>query len=135
MSGMSWQGCIRRYGRRSLLAVLLLAGCQAEEVDGELLAAVPVPEEHQEGAALYRAWCQSCHGPSAAGTDQGPPLVHTVYRPRHHGDEAFQLAVSQGVRAHHFRFGDMQPVPGLSRDEVASITGYIRFLQRAVGID
>lgn len=112
-----------------------LTGCQQHDVDTEALAALTVPAEYTTGLAIYEQWCMSCHGPQGTGTDVGPPLVHPVYRPRHHGDEAFQLAVAQGVRAHHFRFGDMAPVPGLDRASVAAITDYIRWLQREVGIE
>ena len=52
----------------------------------------------------------------------------------HHGDAAFLLAVRNGVRAHHWRFGDMPPQPGLTGAEVAAITAYVRELQRANGI-
>ncbi|HSJ24269.1 MAG TPA: c-type cytochrome [Longimicrobiales bacterium] len=117
------------------LVVLLAAGCETVEVDADGLAALTVPAEHADGAALYETWCQACHGPQATGTDQGPPLVHPVYRTRHHGDAAFQLAVSQGVRAHHFRFGDMPPIPGPDDDDVAAITRYVRWLQSEAGID
>jgi mono/diheme cytochrome c family protein len=126
-------------GRRGAAALLLataLAACEGgPPVDAGALAALPVPREHRQGEELYRVWCAACHGPQATGTEEGPPLVHPVYRTRHHGDEAFQLAVSQGVRAHHFRFGDMPRVEGLSREEVAAITGYVRWLQREAGIE
>jgi len=61
--------------------------------------------------------------------------VHSVYRPAHHADVAFALAVRQGVRAHHWRFGDMPPQADASSDEVEVITRYIRELQRGNGID
>jgi mono/diheme cytochrome c family protein len=118
-----------------LAMLLLLGGCQSGEVETGHLAQLDVPAEHAGGKRLYEQHCQVCHGSEATGTEQAPPLVHWVYRTRHHGDEAFQLAVSQGVRAHHFRFGDMPPIPGLSREEVAEITGYVRWLQRQAGID
>ncbi len=63
-----------------------------------------------------------------------PPLVHRIYAPRHHADFAFHLAVQNGVRAHHWGFGDMPPIPGLSRSEVSHIIDYIRALQRANGL-
>jgi mono/diheme cytochrome c family protein len=122
--------------RASALALLLLLpGCGGAEVDGDVLATLPTPSEHARGAALYAQHCSVCHGAYGLGAETGPPLVHPVYRPRHHGDEAFQLAVAQGVRAHHWRFGDMSPVPGLDRNDVAQVTGYVRWLQRAVGVD
>ena len=64
----------------------------------------------------------------------GPPLVHVIYEPSHHGDAAFVLAVRPGVRAHHWPFGNMLPVEGVSDRAVADIIAYVRALQRANGI-
>lgn len=86
------------------------------------------------GKALYARTCAQCHGPDLRGTTQGPPLLHRVYEPSHHSDVAFQIAVKNGSRQHHWRFGDMQPVPGVSPDEVAHITAYVRAEQRKGGI-
>jgi len=86
------------------------------------------------GKALYDEKCASCHGADLKGTDQGPPFLHRIYEPSHHGDAAFQLAVRNGVRAHHWKFGDMKPVPGSSADDVAHIVAYVRSLQRRAGI-
>jgi hypothetical protein len=47
---------------------------------------------------------------------------------------AFELAVRRGVRAHHWRFGDMPAQPHVPPEEIASITRYIRELQKANGI-
>lgn len=95
---------------------------------------LPVPSEHQAGRAAFDVHCAVCHGTAALGTEQGPPLVHVIYEPSHHADGAFYLAAAQGVRAHHWRFGDMPPVPDVTRDEVTAIIGYVRWLQRAAGI-
>jgi hypothetical protein len=62
-------------------------------------------------------------------------LVHEIYEPGHHSDESFQMAVAQGVRAHHWNFGDMPPVGGLDRGEVADIIAWVREQQRAAGIE
>jgi mono/diheme cytochrome c family protein len=86
------------------------------------------------GEAMFSANCAQCHGQDATGTEQGPPLVHIYYEPNHHADESFQRAVAMGVRAHHWRFGDMPPVEGLSRPDVARITAHVRDLQRKAGI-
>lgn len=86
------------------------------------------------GQAAYDLHCAACHGPSAAGTPSGPPLVHPVYRSAHHADTAFALAVRRGVRAHHWRHGDMPPLPHVGDGEVRDITRYVRELQRANGI-
>lgn len=86
------------------------------------------------GKVLYEQNCASCHGVDLKGSDQGPPFLHRVYEPSHHADLAFQLAVKNGVRAHHWRFGDMKPVPGLTPDDVAHIIAYVRAEQRKAGI-
>ncbi len=92
--------------------------------------------EAEAGKALFEAKCASCHGINAAGIrGAAPPLVHKIYEPSHHGDYAFQLAVSQGVRAHHWPFGDMAPVPGVGPGQVQEIVAYVRSLQRANGIE
>ena len=89
----------------------------------------------QLGRKTYEANCAACHGRNAAGqVGVAPPLVHIIYEPGHHGDESFQRAVVRGVRAHHWRFGNMPPVEGLTRKDVAAVVAYVRELQRANGI-
>ena len=88
------------------------------------------------GQRIFEAACSSCHGTNAAGMEgSGPPLVHVIYEPGHHGDESFQRAAAGGVRSHHWRFGDMPRVEGLTRGYVMMIVTYIRELQRANGIN
>lgn len=86
------------------------------------------------GQALYTQNCASCHGADLNGSDKGPPFLHRVYEPSHHADLAFQLAVKNGTRAHHWQFGDMKPVPAMTPDDVAHITAYVRAIQRKAGI-
>ncbi|MCA1241165.1 cytochrome c [Stappia stellulata] len=106
---------------------------------GAALAAVTVPPlsgAAAEGAEIFSANCASCHGANAEGrAGEGPPLVHVIYEPGHHADGAFFLAVAQGVRQHHWTFGNMPPVAGVSPDEIARIVAYVRTLQRANGIE
>lgn len=95
-----------------------------------------VPElsaEAQEGERYFNAVCAACHGQNGLGTEQGPPLVHDIYNPGHHADMAFVMAAQNGVRAHHWRFGNMPPQQ-VTRAEVARIVAYIRELQQANGI-
>ena len=101
---------------------------------GASLKIPPLSAEATAGRALFSRNCMTCHGQHASGTDQGPPLVHRIYEPSHHGDASFRLAVRKGVRAHHWDFGDMAPVDGVSDDDVVKITRYVRELQRANGI-
>jgi mono/diheme cytochrome c family protein len=124
-----------------LIAVLLAgvscsgeSGSQNGRVDSGSAATVAVPAEFQQGETLYQANCALCHGPRGTGSGTGPPLVHRIYEPSHHADIAFEMAATRGVRAHHWSFGDMPPVAGISIEQVASITGYVRWLQRQAGI-
>ena len=88
------------------------------------------------GQSAFDRACASCHGKNAAGgTGKGPPLVHPIYEPGHHGDTAFLRAAMTGVQAHHWDFGDMPPVEGMTDETVALIVTYIRELQRANGIE
>ena len=93
------------------------------------------PPEMAQGKELFAQNCSVCHGPAGDGTTQGPPLVHIIYEPNHHADAAFILAARNGVRAHHWRFGDMAPLPDVTDEMVLEIVGYIRWLQRQVGIE
>lgn len=87
-----------------------------------------------QGQVYFEQNCAACHGKNAAGTGNGPPLVHKIYASGHHADGAFQLAAMRGVRSHHWNFGNMPPVEDISKDEVAFIVTYVRELQRANGI-
>jgi len=89
----------------------------------------------QAGARAFDLHCAGCHGRDAGGTATGPSLIDPTYRPAHHADASFVLAVRHGVAAHHWSFGKMPPVPGLNADEVASIIRYVRELQRANGLE
>ena len=94
-----------------------------------------LPPMAERGKTAFDANCASCHGPNGSGRDGlAPPLIHKIYEPSHHSDMAFALAVRQGVRAHHWRFGSMAPVEGVSDASIEAITAYIRELQRANGI-
>lgn len=86
------------------------------------------------GKTAFNATCAACHGARAAGTENGPPLVHSLYRPGHHPDESFLSAPSNGVTAHHWRFGNMPPVKGITNAELKSIIRYIREVQNANGV-
>ena len=97
-------------------------------------AAKPLPVELEEGEAKFNNFCSRCHGPQGKGTNNGPPLVHKIYEPNHHADMAFQRAAAQGVRAHHWKFGNMPKIDGVVPEDVSQIIAYIRWLQRQAGI-
>lgn len=144
MSG-SRLGLRRRPALLAALACVLWVGC-SDGADDEYQAAgtsdaqtvsVSVPELSdvaRQGAELFAANCSECHGPTAGGSSQGPPLVHKIYEPGHHADFSFVRAVEVGSLQHHWNFGDMEPVPGLSPDDVNMIICYVRELQYANGI-
>jgi len=94
---------------------------------GRPLAQVKVPSLSpvaKAGQAVFEANCAACHGDNAAGRDgAGPPLVHRIYEPNR-----------QGVRSHHWPFGNMPPIGTVSDDDVALIVAYVRELQRANGV-
>ena len=123
---MRW---IMRAGLFGLLPVWVACGQGVATQEG-----VPVPAEFRNGEAAFNAHCARCHGDRAGGTAQGPPLVHKIYEPNHHGDAAFLRAAANGVRAHHWNFGDMPKVDGVTPDEVQQIIRYVRWLQRQAGI-
>ena len=113
---------------------------QLDETKGTTLATVIVPETFSSNATIglkaFEAKCKACHAENGAGQkDVAPPLVHKIYEPNHHGDESFQRAAALGVRSHHWPFGDMPPVEGVTRGDVKMIVAYIRELQQANGIN
>lgn len=105
---------------------------------GAALASVIVPElsePAQAGEAIFNRSCATCHGRDAAGQDGiAPPLIHKIYEPNHHADASIYLAAKNGVRAHHWQFGNMPPVEGVTDPELEKIVLYVRELQRANGI-
>lgn len=126
-SGVAWQ---RRFVSGVALAVLT----SGVPVVLAKSAAPSVPTEFSKGEAKFKANCARCHGERGVGTTQGPPLVHKIYEPNHHGDPAFQRAAASGVRAHHWQFGDMPRIEGVTSDDVEQIVKYVRWLQRQAGI-
>jgi mono/diheme cytochrome c family protein len=86
------------------------------------------------GKLNFDKFCASCHGASGRGTDKGPTFISRVYHPGHHGDAAFYIAAKRGVRAHHWPFGDMKPIPGITNIQIKSIIAYIRAMQKANGL-
>ena len=142
---------------RSSIAVLALAGLGAliysnynaskqmaspavgDAPTGRAIVQVTVPEltgQAAIGKLAFNAKCASCHGENAVGqVGVAPPLVHKIYEPNHHGDMAFLMAARNGVRSHHWKFGNMPPVDGITDAEVKTIVAYVRTLQRANGIN
>jgi mono/diheme cytochrome c family protein len=126
-------------GMAVLVAIILLwltgtLSSQRESPSAQLSTSQPVPPEFAIGADLFNTHCSVCHGPSAVGTDQGPSFLWRVYVPSHHSDASFYLAAKQGVRAHHWLFGNMPALPHVTEDEVTQIIPYVRWLQQQAGM-
>jgi mono/diheme cytochrome c family protein len=102
------------------------AGTGIPVQDADLVAA---------GEPLYQQYCASCHGADLRGTAVGPSQLSVVYEPNHHGDMAYFLAVRNGVRQHHWPFGDMPPIADLSDSEVEQIVAFVREQQRINGFE
>lgn len=92
---------------------------------------IAVPFRYAKGQLLFESNCAGCHAANLSGTDQGPPLVHPFYKPSHHSDASFLRAGLNGVRAHHWHFGDMPAIIGMTESKMKSIIPYIRFYQQA----
>ncbi len=120
--------------RRVLLVLPLAAACESKPAAVAGFDPGPVPAELATGERSYNRTCGPCHGALGSGTESGPPLVHRIYEPSHHSDAAFHLAVARGVRAHHWRFGNMPPIPAMDSASVAGIIAYVRWLQQKAGI-
>ncbi|SLN11009.1 Cytochrome c [Falsiruegeria litorea R37] len=112
---------------------------QSAPAEGNAMVAIQMPPIEGNaaiGQRIFENACAACHGSNAVGIEgAGPPLIHVIYEPSHHADESFQRAVAMGVRSHHWKFGDMPPVEGLTRGDVAMVIDYIREIQRANGIN
>jgi len=123
-----------KYVALACFAVALLA---APLVNAETIQ-VKLPKlssEAQTGGQIFMGSCAECHGMVAGGTDKGPPLIHKYYEPNHHGDFAFFRAVKQGIKAHHWPYGDMPPQPNVSEVDVELIIKFVREVQRENGIE
>ena len=127
------------------LVLLTLVGCggdsppkseTAESKDTEqvMATASDLPDSARAGEKLFNNNCSVCHGMGAVGTTQGPPLIDRVYHPGHHPDFSIRNAVNKGVKQHHWVFGNMPPVAGVSSDDVEEIICYVREIQRANGL-
>ena len=123
----------------AIIAVLAITACgDNSEPSTEASSTGIAPQDPdlvKAGNAVYQANCAECHGADLRGTDKGPSHLSIVYEPNHHGDAAFVLAVQRGTPAHHWPFGDMEPVEGLTDDDISAIIAYVREQQRLHGFE
>lgn len=122
----------------TIMVLLLMGAAMANEALVEKSANMPaapkVPFQYALGMQHYGKMCASCHGNWGEGSKQGPPLMHPFYKPSHHADAAFYRAALQGVKAHHWRFGDMPPIKEVTQKDLDTIIPFIRWLQREKGV-
>ena len=115
---------IIRFSTSILVLMSVMTGTikAAEEVE--------IPFHLGKGQLLYEKYCSTCHGLQLTGSDEGPSLLHPFYKPSHHGDKSFYRAALQGVRQHHWEFGDMPPVEGMTPKKMDSLVPYVRYYQQ-----
>ena len=123
----------------ALAVVAVVAGLfwqfwPSPESEAVAVALPPLNAEEQVGQAAFAAHCAQCHGINGGGSSAGPPLIHRIYEPSHHADLSFYNAIRNGVRAHHWRFGDMPARPDVTPEAAARILAFVRHVQRANGI-
>ena len=105
-----------------LMPVSAIPALSAEEIE--------IPFHLAKGQLLYEKYCSSCHGLQLNGSDKGPPLIHPFYKPSHHNDKSFYRAALKGVKQHHWNFGDMPPVAGMTPGKMDRVVPYLRYYQR-----
>ena len=105
-----------------LMPVSAVPAISAEDIE--------VPFHLGKGQLLYEKYCSSCHGQQLNGSDMGPPLIHPFYKPSHHNDKSFYRAALKGVKQHHWNFGDMPAVAGITPGKMDRIVPYLRYYQR-----
>lgn len=134
---------ISAYSMRGMMGSGMGSMMEPEMIEGNASGAmvdITIPEtltaNAEIGKRIFDVKCAACHGANAAGQNGvAPPLIHKIYEPSHHGDFAFIRAAQNGVRAHHWGFGNMPPIDGVTEGEIKMVTTYIRELQRANGIN
>jgi len=111
------------------------AGDQTAVIDAADVVIPALEGAQLYGGRVFAAKCVACHGDVLTGVEgAGPPLLHDFYVPGHHSDGAIEAAVRRGAPAHHWPFGDMPAVKGLTGADIAAVIGYIRAVQQANGI-
>ena len=94
------------------------------------LSVVLLPEalsqKFQIGKQTFETSCVWCHGKNVEGVGGvAPLLVHAIYEPVHHWDKSFQRVAAVGVPAHHWPFGHVPAVEGVTRGDIKMVTAYI----------
>ena len=109
-----------------------LSGCGGSDTDS---GATGSESSLERGTQVYAETCASCHGDDLRGTDKGPSHLSIVYEPNHHPDESFRNAIANGAPQHHWSFGDMPAVGGLSDGDVEAVIAFVRAEQERQGLE
>jgi mono/diheme cytochrome c family protein len=118
-----------------IVAAVLTVGCSGNDTTDQTPADAEVGAAGGLGAEVYANNCASCHGADLRGTDKGPSQLSIVYEPNHHPDDAYRSAIANGAPQHHWTFGNMPPVEGLSGEEVEAVIAFIRAEQERQGFE
>ncbi|WP_419552988.1 c-type cytochrome [Candidatus Poriferisodalis sp.] len=123
-----------------LAASLVASGCGSRDATSEAAIGTQADSTASadapvDGAATYQQYCAECHGVDLRGTDKGPSQLSIIYEPGHHSDYAFRSAISEGAPEHHWWFGDMPPVEGISDDEIEAVISFVRAEQERLGFE
>ena len=81
------------------------------------------------GKQLFQRHCADCHATDGSGTIAGPSLHHEFYLSDNMSRKDFHQAVTEGVPAQRWSFGDMPGTDALSFNEIELIARYVRELQ------
>lgn len=88
-----------------------------------------------QGQKIFNATCANCHGENGSGSLDGPPLIHDIYNPGHHSNQAIISAIKNGSRQHHWIYGDMPAQPEITFSQIPAIITFIRETQNQNGIE
>ena len=92
--------------------------------------------EAQHGRDVINEKCADCHGvDGTGGSRKGPPILHSMYRREIFPDILFRQAMVHGKREKNWRFGPMEPVAGITEDDIVGVIAFVRELQDATGIE
>ncbi|WP_221798608.1 c-type cytochrome [Oceanobacter mangrovi] len=127
--------CLLKRTSGLLIMLLLANSALADHRQGHVDVRLPaLSEMGSAGQLQFNQSCASCHGENGSGTMQGPSLIHAIYNPGHHSDKSIFSAIHNGVRQHHWPYGDMPKQPGVGFYEASAIVKFIREVQQANGI-
>lgn len=118
-----------------IVAALLIIGCSDNDATDPTAPDAAADPAGSVGADVYADSCASCHGADLRGTDKGPSQLSIVYEPNHHPDDAYRSAIANGAPQHHWTFGDMPAVEGLSNEEIEAVIAFIRAEQARQGFE